>query len=75
EFLVLTHSDSLGLEKIADRILNSARNIKIGNISVSLSIGVGINRSGEKELSRIIKDADEALYYSKHSGKNTVSFK
>ncbi|MGL4403659.1 MAG: diguanylate cyclase domain-containing protein [Fusobacteriaceae bacterium] len=50
-------------------------NLIIQNISVSLSVGIGENSFKMKTLSKIIKDADEALYYSKQTGKNTISFK
>lgn len=75
EFLILTHSDLKGAENIAERILNSAREIKIQGGSVSLSIGIGENRKEGAILSKVIKNADDALYSSKNYGKNKISFK
>lgn len=75
EFLIFTYSDFHGAQKMAERILESARNIKVQDIYVSLSIGIGEGRGENPELIQIIRDADEALYYSKHSGKDTISSK
>lgn len=75
EFLIFTNSGSLGAKKIAERILESARAIRIQNISVSLSIGIGEDSDGDGNLAKIMKMADEALYESKSKGKNTLTLR
>lgn len=75
EFLIVTHSDLIGAQKIAERILTGVREIKICDRYITISIGIGEKKREIHDINRVIKDADEALYYSKNSGKNTISFK
>ncbi|MGL5964454.1 MAG: diguanylate cyclase [Fusobacteriaceae bacterium] len=74
EFLVITHSDISDAKKIADKILNSVRDMNFFEGSISLSIGIAENKINNKDMTKIIRDADIALYDAKNSGKNKISF-
>ena len=66
--------DGVALEKaelLREEMINLSR--KIG-IPVSISVGIAVyNRDGET-FDRLYKAADEALYYVKNNGKNSISF-
>ena len=49
------------------------KNIQLPNCDVSLSIGVSFN-PGDKDLSTLITEADEALYQSKGNGKSQITY-
>ena len=63
---------------VADRLCNKMANdpIKISgskdNISVTLSIGVANSQSPNDSTETLLKQADEALYEAKRSGRNRV---
>lgn len=47
--------------------------IKLPNHTVTISIGIALNKENES-ITSLMKKADEALYTSKNNGKNQVSF-
>ena len=47
-------------------------NLKIDNISVTVSFGVAQIAENHKSFEALLKDADDALYKAKESGRNKV---
>jgi len=43
-----------------------------GDLKVTLSIGIATFPDDAREKDHIIENADQALYYAKHSGRNQV---
>jgi diguanylate cyclase (GGDEF)-like protein len=76
EFLViLENGDKDALEMMSSKLLQLVRDEDFGlNEVLTISIGGTLGKPGDNELS-IVERADEALYESKHSGKDCASFK
>lgn len=75
EFIVIIEAESEPkCSKIIDRFLNNVRAYNFPTISkVTLSIGV-IEFKENIHYTKQIKQVDQALYNSKYSGKNKISF-
>ncbi len=83
EFVIaLPETDQEGALQFAERLREaiSERSWRFGDGSVSVSISVGITTlaPGEEEvagqaLDRLLREADQALYFGKHSGRNQVN--
>ncbi len=75
--MILPETDSGQAMILAERIRANVADIEIPhegkNLNVTISLGVSTypNHAGEKEA--LIRAADDALYTSKHKGKNCVS--
>ncbi len=79
EFLILLpNTDSTEALQIAERISvlirNSTMVFEEKKISITVSIGVSSKNEGLVNLDELIKDADNALYTAKDSGRNRVHF-
>ncbi|MDO9239708.1 MAG: diguanylate cyclase, partial [Methylicorpusculum sp.] len=64
-------------EKTLQRILNSiAETIRIQDqtCQVTASIGVAVDQSGTVEADLLLRQADQAMYNAKQSGKNKIHF-
>jgi diguanylate cyclase (GGDEF)-like protein len=74
EFLVIM--PDTGLEDargLAERIRTSVREETIGNIAVTLSLGVVCVQESDRSVDDIIRRADENLYRAKNSGRDRIS--
>lgn len=78
--IVLPQTNKEGAIKIAEEIGNAIQQERIvheyslvSNI-VSLSIGVATGQPSKIGYKELIKQADKALYDSKHAGRNQISF-
>lgn len=78
EFLILLDSDDADFAiKIAENIRTMVENTtipfseadKIVQVSVTISLGISIWRPGMERID-LIENADKALYFAKHNGKN-----
>jgi diguanylate cyclase (GGDEF)-like protein len=81
--IVLPDSDVAGAESVASRILESVRSAPVeigvnGVENVTLSIGVAVamlqpgNRDHEATATRLMAEADAALYRAKAAGRNRI---
>ncbi len=75
EFLVILYRTFLseGME-VAERLRKAVENMEIEEIPelrVTISIGIACYRPGD-ELSKVIEEADRAMYRAKQKGKNRV---
>ncbi|MCS7463525.1 diguanylate cyclase [Paenibacillus doosanensis] len=76
EFIIMSHSVDYGhLQSYAQQLCDTVAERCFGadNSQTTVSIGISVSLSCEDELLQIISEADEALYISKHSGKNRFS--
>ncbi|MBC8081420.1 MAG: GGDEF domain-containing protein [Gorillibacterium sp.] len=80
EFIVLCHESNMGeIEKIAGKLCDSVcRHLfsyheALPNHQITISIGTSTSRKPNSNLKKLIDQADQALYYSKASGKNTYT--
>lgn len=70
EFLVITtDTDAAGAELLAERLLTAISCAPIGELSVTVSIGISVWDDRE-DAPRVIGRADEALYAAKTGGRN-----
>ncbi|WP_433998858.1 diguanylate cyclase [Endozoicomonas sp.] len=73
EFVVLLpQTDALRGVQIAERLRNSASLYKGGPVPLSISLGIAATGPNTDTLDKLLKEADDALYEAKHSGKNRV---
>ncbi len=79
EFVViLPETDTEGAYELAERLCQSIANQTITTekgISIGLTVSIGLTTlavGGEANLDSLLKQADEALYRAKHSGRNRV---
>ncbi len=73
--LLLPNTDANGARLVAERIRDRFKkvSVKVGNERVNTTVSVGVSQfSGQERLEDIIKEADEALYKAKRSGKDRV---
>ncbi len=73
---ILIKTDQKGARKMAERLRKAieAETFKTewGDLKVTLSIGIATFPDDAREKDHIIENADQALYYAKHSGRNQV---
>lgn len=60
-------------EKLRLAIENHVVDSERGQLKVTVSLGVAQRTQGSTDVNSILKDADEALYVSKGTGRNTVT--
>jgi diguanylate cyclase (GGDEF)-like protein len=73
--LILPHTNISTAESVAVRIKETLNQspLKIDNFSVKVTMSFGISCScGIKEMSKLIENADRALYSAKNSGRNNI---
>ncbi|MDD4476423.1 MAG: diguanylate cyclase [Eubacteriales bacterium] len=79
EFLaILPNTDAKSAMEAAERIRESVEQLviscgKYSNLKATISIGVAILDDPNLTIDSLVKNADEALYYSKKTGRNKVS--
>lgn len=80
EFFILMpmsgQTESLGYAKRITRIVKNARIVTENgkDVGITLSIGIASNEGGRfKEPNELIQAADQALYDSKHAGRDRIS--
>lgn len=61
---------------IIDRLKRSIAEVTIANCPQKphVSIGIKLDKTGESDIDELYRNADQALYYAKSHGKNTVAF-
>ena len=79
EFIVLLSEldNAKGIDRVAENILRKlAEPFQLGNQTahVSASIGIALYPDDATELSHLIKDADQAMYVAKKTGRNRISY-
>ncbi len=79
--VVLLDTDAVGARRVAEKMLQSARNLKIthegSDISNWLTVSIGAvtaQLDGKHSVEDYVKKADELLYKSKHEGRDRYSF-
>lgn len=74
EFVVLLHETGLEeAQAVAGRILARIAEPVAGLPSVTVSIGVTVNRPDEEQIDPLLARADRALYKAKEGGRNRVA--
>ncbi|WP_457568558.1 GGDEF domain-containing protein [Desulfurobacterium sp.] len=78
EFLIAidTPTEEIAL-KVAKRILQSVKNMKVqyGNHTITITVSIGMSKiDREKSFEENLKEADSAMYKAKNEGKNRISF-
>lgn len=75
--ILLRNSDAEEARPIAEEIRSSVELVSYvdGNTSFSVTVSIGVAASGNMNvtLSQLLKDADDALYVSKRTGRNLVT--
>ncbi len=75
EELAVLHSDGMDAAYVlAERIRKAIENLSCEYRQVTVSIGVATQQSPYMDADSLIAEADQALYASKHSGRNRVTF-
>lgn len=59
-------------ESLRRHVETSTINTSVGDLRLSVSIGVAMPAEGERSLNRLLKRADDALYAAKRAGRNRV---
>ena len=73
EFVVfMPHADLEDATRLAERIRWEVKNMKVSNLTVTLSMGVAVADSETKGLEDLIDRADVALYVAKDNGRDRV---
>ncbi len=70
--IVLEHCNAFSAKEKAEKIREAISKLDIDGISVTASFGVTEISAKHKNFEELIKDADEALYIAKESGRNKV---
>jgi len=70
--IILEHCNASSAKEKAEKIREAISKLDIDGISVSASFGVAQIDTKNKSFDSLIKDADEALYIAKDSGRNKV---
>lgn len=73
--IILPNTNSIYTMEVANRIINEIREVKfeVDNnkfIFITASAGVSIYNSGKSNIETLLKEADDALYKAKESGRN-----
>lgn len=79
EFVVIIDEvgDRETCQAVADKILKAVGkpiNLKVGKVSITLSIGVAIYPQDSRDRDELLSRSDKAMYKAKMSGKDAVSF-
>ncbi len=70
--IILEHCNAKSAKEKAEDIRVAIENLKIDNIQVTVSFGVAQISQKHKSFEALLKDADDALYKAKESGRNKV---
>ena len=80
EFCILLPGATLEVAtRVAERVRETIENSSVAdvrsgtNIRVTSSLGISITGNGAVNLSQLIDEADQALYYSKENGRNQTT--
>ncbi len=69
--LLMNHCDLSTAREECEHILDAIRKLKPNDIAVTASVGIDTLRS-DKNLNKLISQADQALYQAKNSGRDQV---
>jgi diguanylate cyclase (GGDEF)-like protein len=74
--VILPETDAVAALAVAERLRLATAQMVVqsgrGAFSVTISIGLAFQTSGDASLADLVKRADEALYAAKHGGRNRV---
>ena len=74
EFCILMPSTDLdGAFQLAEKLRKAVNGTKIAEVNVTVSCGVSCTSVGALSSQTLIAEADEALYNSKHAGRNRTT--
>lgn len=73
--LILPHTDSNEAKIISERIRKKIEHYFKKDFKITISIGLSNCPESSTRIQTLIKKTDEALYESKESGKNKITFK
>ncbi|ROR26432.1 PAS domain S-box-containing protein/diguanylate cyclase (GGDEF)-like protein [Mobilisporobacter senegalensis] len=74
--IILLDTDLEEGKNMADRLCQKieASNFKVNDVDFKITVSIGVScHSDEKDLSNLLRKADERLYISKHQGRNQVN--
>lgn len=81
EFIIMCHSYNMTkLRKLGQNLCNIIANYPFEgrevqpNKQISISVGIAVALKVNDDIKRLISEADDALYVSKHAGRNQYSF-
>jgi len=79
EFSIILNKlkDPIKIDNLAESIIASLNNpfyIEDNTLFISASIGIAVYPEDGKDISSLLKSADQALYKSKHDGRNRYTF-
>lgn len=77
EFVVFLHKNNerdafTAMERLREALKNAPIITRAGDLSVTMSIGIGTFRQKENEIAAVITEADACLYDAKNAGRNKV---
>jgi diguanylate cyclase (GGDEF)-like protein len=70
--ILMPNTSAKTASEVAERIRKDIENMRVSQISITVSIGVSDTRSIGTNLDELVKKADQALYQAKRTGKNIV---
>jgi diguanylate cyclase (GGDEF)-like protein len=78
EFLILLPENDLPAARlVGERLRRAVAELsianKLGEICITISVGVATAHPETKDLTALIEHADQAMYFAKQSGRNRVA--
>jgi diguanylate cyclase (GGDEF)-like protein len=70
--ILMPNTSATTASEVAERIRRDIENMRVSQISITVSIGVSDTRSIGTNIDELVKKADQALYQAKRAGKNQV---
>lgn len=78
EFILLVRSNKTEVNIFSKRVRESIESLSIecetGEITLTVSMGITLFSDGNKEVDKLLQEADKALYSAKENGRNRVDF-
>jgi len=70
--IILPQTSKKEAKAIAQRVINTASEFFVKEIPISMSLGIAVNESGQMELSEILIDAEDDMYWQKSSKPRSI---